>query len=110
MAKSHQPTHRVRGKSAPRGRSPDPKALKKAAAAAAKQDAFVTPPPKASKRDRSSSASKTDAVPRKLTFGKNQEFEILAENRAPTEEMKAKKADKIYETLKKEPSMVDFLH
>lgn len=112
------PTHRHRSKSAPRavrGRSPNPKELKKAAKAAkaakakptkAKADdsAFVTPPAR-SKVDRSSSSSKQ--VKKKLKFGEVTTTDIVAENRPgdsdyPTKTMDSGKANKIVDKLKKD--------
>ena len=96
------PTHRVRSKSAPRGRSPDPKALKKAAARAktakkggAKEDPnFVTPPPKA-RNHSPGEASGSKAPRRRISFGENSVHPIAAENPPPAKEMEVKEADKI---------------
>lgn len=77
------PTHRHRSKSAPRGRSPNPKSLKKArkASAEARTSGYVTPPPRrkpeASPVD--SSQSK-DSLRKSISFGKNTTFHIQAEN------------------------------
>ena len=103
------PTHRVRSKSAPRGRSPDPKALKKAAAKhrsnqkkVAPDAAFVTPPPKprvGSPGASDSSRSKGPVPQRKISFGENSVHSIEAEN-PPPKDMAVKDADKIFEALK----------
>lgn len=107
------PTHRIRSKSTPRGRSPNPKMLKEAhkkqkaqSRSAGKKPrkadaAFVTPPPKVKKPSPSvssatSSASKP-AAPRKISFGGVKETEIEAENQAP---MEASEADKIFSAIK----------
>ena len=80
------PTHRHRSKSAPRGRSPDGKLLKKVA------KGLVTPPPK-KKAEKSSTASgsgkkpkskeghKDAKVERKLSFGPVTTTEIVAEHK-----------------------------
>lgn len=116
------PTHRHRSKSAPRavrGRSPNPKELKKAAkeakaakaaktrSAEAEESSFVTPPPR-SKVDRSTSSSKQ--VKKKLKFGGVTTTDIVAENKAgdsdyPTKnegKMDSGKANKIVAMLKKD--------
>ena len=107
------PTHRHRSKSAVRGRSPDPKALKKANEKAKKQrkqdkkmkevaDAFVTPPPKV--RNQSPGAPSTTPkteVKRKISFAKeNTVVPIEAENPAPSKEMGSQEADKILNDMK----------
>ena len=103
MASSAAPTHRHRSKSAPRGRSPNPKQLKKVA------KGMVTPPPKPSKVDPSQSGSekkpKEKKINRKLSFGPNSTTEIRAENppgNSPYGGMKLSKATEIVEALKKE--------
>jgi len=97
-------THRVRSKSAPRGRSPDPRALKKAAARAksaksgeADTAAFVTPPPRRTKRE-SPSSSKPKEV-RRISFGNNSEHQIKAEN-DPPKDMKLDEANAILKAIK----------
>lgn len=96
------PTHRHRSKSAPRGRSPNPKQLKKVA------KGLVTPPPKQSKADssRSGSEKKPKAkLNRRLSFGPGSTTEIMAENppgNSPYGGMKLSKATEILEALKKE--------
>ena len=94
---AEQVFRRHRGKSAPRGRSPDPKALKKAAKEKnGKGDPFVTPPPRTAKsKDKQSSS---DSTRRGLTFGKNTIFDIRAENKAP--EPNLRQADAILDGLK----------
>ena len=71
MSKASPPLTRVRGKSTPRAKSPDPRSLKKAA------KALVTPPPKGSnkseRKSSSSSGKKAQDAQRKLSFGKNSE-------------------------------------
>ena len=92
------PTHRHRSKSAPRGRSPNPKQLKKVA------KGLVTPPPKQSKADSSRSGSEKKPK-RRLSFGPGSTTEIMAENppgNSPYGEMKLSKATEILEALKKE--------
>ena len=69
MSKSSPPLTRVRGKSAPRAKSPDPRSLKKAA------KALVTPPSSSSSKKKSK-----DKVQRKLSFGAVSETPIVAEN------------------------------
>ena len=110
-------SHRIRGKSAPRGRSPHPKELKKAAKGAAaqrskskgkegktKKDGFVTPPTKSSARSTSS-----ESKPRRLSFGENSVHAIQAENQPgkkttykDLKDMKSSEADAIINGLKKE--------
>ena len=95
------PTHRVRGKSAPRGRSPNPKELKKAA------KGLTTPPPNTKKRQAESSGS-SKGVARQLSFGKSSTVDIVAENpagphKAGDSSMNLAKADKIFDTISKEP-------
>lgn len=103
------PTHRIRSKSAPRGRSPDPRALKKAAArakasskAAAKGDpSYVTPPPRNKKGSPASSSrgDKNKQLARKISFGNNTEHKILAEH-DPPKDMKLSEADEILKSIK----------
>ncbi|CAK9088364.1 Midasin (Dynein-related AAA-ATPase MDN1) (MIDAS-containing protein) [Durusdinium trenchii] len=88
------PPCRVRGKSAPRGRSPNAKALKKAAKANRRDGSgYVTPPPRPKKRDTSSDV---DSCRQKISFGKNSVFNIEPENKAPD----LKEADAILNQLK----------
>lgn len=100
MSKASPPLTRVRGKSTPRAKSPDPRSLKKAA------KALVTPPPKGSnkseRKSSSSSGKKAQDAQRKLSFGKNSETAIVAEN--PPGDCKpsasaAAKADQIFREL-----------
>ena len=103
------PTHRVRSKSAPRGRSPDPKSVKKAAAknrSAHKKvadAALVTPPPKprvGSPGARSSDSSRSKGpCPKRISFGANSVHDIDAEN-PPPKDMAVKEADKIFASMK----------
>ena len=89
------PTHRLLRKSAPRGKSPDPKALKKAS--------LVTPPPNASKvSSRSSSATKSDSCKKQLSFGDDSVHPIQAEN-PPGAKVKSTTTDEILSALKQEP-------
>ena len=98
------PTHRHRSKSAPRGRSPDPRALRKAAKSIKdKSSGYVTPPPNSSKDDRSSGSKKSDPVRRKISFGENKVHHIEAENISPAD-MSSKRAAKIISSLK-DPSV-----
>ena len=91
---SGAPTHRHRSKSAPRGRSPDPKSLKKAATKAKQNDAYTTPPPRKTSKESSSSNLK---VRRAITFkDEDRIHEIEAENKGPG----LKKADEILKQLK----------
>ena len=91
---------RHRSKSAPRGRSPDPKVLKKAAKAT--KESLVTPPPRPKKEKTSSSEKVTPVTPRRISFGANTEHQIVAENPAPTgrREMNIERADEILKGLK----------
>ena len=96
------PTRRHRGKSAPRGKSPDGKALKKAAK-------MVTPPPTkaapgSSSEPKAKKAKMEEAgqKPRKLTFGATSTTDIIAENKSPKDE-DPKKTDAIIQGLKQEP-------
>lgn len=99
------PNYRIRSKSAPRGRSPDPRSLKKAAARAksaksageAGTAAFVTPPPRRTKRE-SPSSSKPKEV-RRISFGNNSEHQIKAENDLP-KDMKLEEANAILKAIK----------
>lgn len=94
------PTRRHRSKSAPRGKSPDPKILKKAAKES-KATGLVTPPPKA-KADASSSSSRKST--KRVLFGATTVTPIMAEN-APGDHKPGEEAldkDKIIEKLKKE--------
>ncbi|CAK8991311.1 unnamed protein product [Durusdinium trenchii] len=86
---SQAPRYRHRSKSAPRGRSPDPKTLKKEVKSrkekgkpATARDPYVTPPTKRTSRSVESSAeSKIKAFrPTKLTFGRNSVHEIEAQH------------------------------
>lgn len=99
------PTHRVRSKSAPRGRSPDSKVLRKAAEKEkhrkktqnAKNAVFTTPPPKP--RIESPGVSGPKALKRRISFSnKDKIHDIEAENPAP--EMKQEEADKIFAAMK----------
>ena len=103
------PTHRRRSKSAPRGRSPDPKALRKAAKHAkkdkgkTKDEAFVTPPPKGrTSSPAGSSSSKTD-VKRKISFGPTSVHKIRAEN-PPQKDMDVSEADAILAAMQDTPT------
>lgn len=99
------PTHRIRSKSRPK--SPDPKALKKAAKASKNKTGLVTPPPKPANLDASSASSKGD-VKRRLKFGPDTITTIHAENPAgdkkPGDDDKKTlaKADKIIQSMKQE--------
>ena len=108
-AKPVAPTHRHRSKSAPRGRSPDPKALKKAAKEAKKEKtkekspapgSLVTPPPKV-KVCSPPTAPKKDPTQRKLSWGKNTVHDVDTEHKKP---MNAKEADAILADMKEPPS------
>ena len=90
------PNTRIRGKSTPRGRSPNPKSLRKVVKGRGSD--LVTPPPSTSSR-RSSSKS---ATPKVLTFGTNTEHSIEAENKVEKGGMKKDKADAIFKALKQE--------
>lgn len=114
------PNLRIRGKSAPRGRSPHPKDLKRAAKAAkhrprsstgkGKKDGkegkevFVTPPVKSTAR----SVSSESKPRRKLSFGENSVHSIDAENKPGKKtfkednDMKSSKAAEIISGLRKE--------
>lgn len=95
---------RHRSKSAPRGRSPDPKSLKKAAKEA-RRAGLVTPPPRPVKEKSSSDVkSRGRVTPHRISFGENTEHPIVAENRPPTKEMNIKQADAILQQLKDCPS------
>ena len=99
MPDSAPPTHRHRSKSAPRGRSPDPKALRRAAEKAKKtkgkkDEALVTPPPKTRNSSPTRSSSSSKEVRKKITFGPNSVHEIAAENK-PQKEMDVSEADAI---------------
>ena len=106
MAKLPAPTHRHRSKSAVRGRSPDPKAIKraakeakKAAAAKAPSNPYETPPPKP--RVQSPGTSGPKGVARKVSFtDKDSVHDIKAENEGPNKDMKLKDADKIFAAIK----------
>lgn len=91
------PTHRHRGKSAPRGKSPDPKGLRKAAAA------LETPPPKTSKGSSGSGAKTKDPVKRRISFGEVTEHRIKAENGAgPYKPGESGKADAIWKKMRED--------
>ena len=112
------PTHRHRSKSAPRGRSPDGKLLKKVA------KGLETPPPKKKAEKGSSTASgsgkkpkpkegqKEEKAVRKLSFGSNTTTDIIAKNQSGSnsygkegnDDIKKRKADEIFRALKKELS------
>ena len=98
------PSHRVRGKSAPRGKSPDPKALKKALKVQQKSKSGLVTPSKSSSH---SSRSSTPVAPKKLTFGEVKVHQIKAENKPgkgfEDETMKGEKADAIIAAMRKEP-------
>ena len=71
---------RHRGKSAPRGRSPNAKALKKAS----KQgEAYVTPPPRVKKASPRCKSVEKDHVRQRISFGENRVHDIVPENKAP---------------------------
>lgn len=89
------PTRRIRSKSAPRGRSPNPKMLKQAAKASASGGAYVTPPPKQAAVV--SPTSGGEKVRRSITFGANSVHPIKAENQRP---MNLAEADKILGAMK----------
>lgn len=104
------PTHRLRSKSAPRGRSPDPRSLKRAAekSKAKSKEAtgstgFVTPPPKVKGGSPASSSTSRVSAPkqiaRKISFGGNVEYPIRAENDAP-KSMEIAQADAILNAIK----------
>lgn len=115
-------SHRIRGKSAPRGRSPNPKELKRVAKATKHRSkssrsgkegkegkegrgGYVTPPVKPSARSVSSGST---TKPRKLSFGQNSVHEIDAENEPGKKgfkedvDMKSSKAEAIIQSMKKE--------
>ncbi|CAK9117887.1 unnamed protein product [Durusdinium trenchii] len=113
MAKSVTPvapTRRHRSKSAPRGVSPDPKALRKASEKKAQPrrlqdvDLYTTPPPRTSKR--STSTGSKDSVRQRISFGENTIHDIEAENKSKqpskgkVKSMGDKEAEKIFEALK----------
>lgn len=94
------PTHRHRSKSAPaqRGRSPDPRSLKKAAKEAKqKSKEFCTPPPKL--KAASPGASDASSTKRKFNFGPDKVTPIQAENPAP-KDMGIDEANRIVAALK----------
>ena len=108
---SQAPRYRHRSKSAPRGRSPDPKTLKKEVKSrkekgkpATARDPYVTPPTKRTSRSVESSAeSKIKAFrPTKLTFGRNSVHEIEAQHPRGKKpgEMALCEADDILNALK----------
>ena len=100
------PKVRIRNKSAPRGRSPNPKDLKKAKEAVTK--GLVTPPPAGKKRRAESTGSgSSKEVARQLSFGKDSVHHIEAENKAgssPYGDMKKEQVDKVWAALEKAPS------
>lgn len=105
-------SHRHRSKSAPRGVSPDSKALRKAAETksnATKKvlkdvDVYKTPPPRTSKRSGSSASKESkDSTRKRISFGDVKIQDIEAENPRPKSKVKAmnaKEADEIFESLK----------
>ena len=117
MANSTVPTHRVRGKSAPRGRSPDPKSLKKAAKAAKERErrskkehvGLVTPPPKTKTTPSSSqSSAPKESCRKRISFGPDTVHEIDPENKT-NKDMKIEEADQILASLKKDPTPIIFV-
>lgn len=95
------PAHRVRGKSAPRGRSPNPKDLKRAEKKV-KGTGLITPPPKLRAPTPSST---TPTTTRKLSFSdETKVHEIEAENsrKGKRQPMKSEHADAIFNKLKKD--------
>ena len=96
-AKPVAPTHRHRSKSAPRGKSPDPKALKKAAKEAKKgkenkdqaPGSLVTPPPKVRNSSPERSAPQKEPAQRRLTWGTNSVHDIVAEGGKGMDEREA---------------------
>ena len=94
-----KPTHRLTGKSAPRGKSPDPQTLKRAAG-------LVTPPANSSKpSSRSSSSTKRDPTQRKLSFGTDTIHDIQAENEAGSK-VKPTNTEDIISALKQEHNTI----
>ena len=107
------PTRRHSKKSAPRGVSPNPKALKKAAQASKQEkpkrqvkDVYATPPTRATEAslnsgEKAEKKSKNKDVKRSITFsGVDQVTPIEASNPAPkAKKMDMKKADQILMAL-----------
>ena len=111
------PTHRLRSKSRPRGKSPDPKMLKKmhkkmkgggTTTAGDKRPSdgdYVTAPPKvkkptpASGSKQSDNSDKNSSLRRHISFGDVTETKIEAEN-APGKSMDSKEADDILAAIK----------
>ena len=95
-------THRHRSKSAPRGRSPNGKALQKAAKKQTRDgsasDPYITPPNRSTKRPGSSEPKVMN--PRKISFGRNTVHPIEAEN--PSKELGITEAEEILKTLNKD--------
>ena len=120
-AEEAPPARRIRGKSTVRGRSPNPKSLKKAAKAAkAKENkgtskkvaevnpaGFVTPPPKGrTNPGDGSSSSASKEVKRKIVFGENTTHPIEPENPGTNKDMKLKEAEEIWKSMTKDPISV----
>ena len=99
------PSHRARGKSAPRGKSPDPKALKKALKVQQKSKGGLVTPNKPSSN---SSRSSTPVTPKKLSFAERSSIHHIQAENPPgkgfeDETMKGEKADAIIAAMRKEP-------
>ena len=102
-SKKETPKFRLRGKSAPRGRSPDPKALKQAVKGTKSAKAtpvYVTPPPR--KNAEKSESGSGSSARKSLSFGPPTVHTIEAESPAggSTKNMKVAEADGILAKLK----------
>ena len=117
MAGSEEaPARRIRGKSSVRGRSPNPKSLKKAAKDARENrgkskkvaevsPGLVTPPPKSRNNpgDVSGSSASKD-LRRKISFSKDDTTLVIEpENPRPNKDMKLKEAEEIWKSMTKDP-------
>ncbi|CAK9065972.1 Midasin (Dynein-related AAA-ATPase MDN1) (MIDAS-containing protein) [Durusdinium trenchii] len=90
------PRTRHRSKSAPRGRSPAPKALKKASKAAG----LVTPPPRPT-RGGSGSSKEESSARRKISFKEAPKVTpIIAEYKAGGSNISEKEADEVFQAIK----------
>ena len=113
MAGSEEaPARRIRGKSSVRGRSPNPKSLKKAAKDARENrgkskkvaevsPGLVTPPPKSRNNpgDVSGSSASKD-LRRKISFSKDDTTLVIEpENPRPNKDMKLKEAEEIWKSM-----------
>ena len=104
---SSAPTHRHRSKSAPRGRSPDPKSLRKAAEKAKKtkgkdEASFTTPPPKSRTCSPAGSSTSKQDVKRRISFGPGSVHSIRAENQRK-KDMDVNEADAILAAMQDTP-------